>query len=82
MRDPRGSRWDGHVCKVLAGSSLERSVSPGEIAVFEPTGETVAVTEETQLRSGKVKVREVEALVYRRTRTRLVSPPLKPLGAV
>ena len=65
------SRWDGHVCRVLAGPHLERSVSPGEIAVFEPTGETETVEEEYEVKAGR-RVRSVEALVYRRASTRLV----------
>lgn len=70
LRDPRGSRWDGHVTKVLAGPSLERTVSPGEHAVFEPTGETTEVEEVTVTRTGERR-KTVSALVYRRTRTRL-----------
>lgn len=65
------SRWDGVVQRVLAGPHLERSVSPGEIAVFEPTGD-VEVVEETYETRGGERTRRVEALVYRRTKTRLV----------
>ena len=57
--------------KVLAGPHLERSVSPGEIAVFEPTGET-QVIEEGYMVKGGARTRTVEVLVYARTRTRLV----------
>ena len=71
LRDYR-SRWDGVVQKVLAGPHLERSVGPGEIAVFEPTGETAEVEETTELRDGRVRTKCVQALVYRRVGTRLV----------
>jgi hypothetical protein len=70
LRDYR-SRWDGVVTKVVPGPRLERSVSPGEIAVFEPTGEEVPHTEVHHLRGG-VKEKVVNALIYQRTHTRLV----------
>lgn len=70
LRDYR-SRWDGVVCKVIAGPHLERSVAPGEIAVFEPTGETVEALVDHETREGN-RPKTVEAAVYRRTRTRLV----------
>lgn len=66
------SRWDGVVQKTLGGGRAERSVSPGEIAVFEATGEVELVEERTELRDGRERVKQVEALVYRRTGTRLV----------
>lgn len=71
LRDYR-SRWDGVVQKVLAGPHLERSVAPGEIAVFEPTGEEHEVEERTDLRDGRVRHKKIRALVYRRVSTRLV----------
>lgn len=72
LRDYR-SRWDGVVAKVLAGPHLERSVGPGEIAVFEPTGETVEAVVDHETREGN-RPKTVEAAVYRRVRTRLVLP--------
>lgn len=70
LRDYR-SRWDGVVCKVIAGPHLERSVAPGEIAVFEPTGQSVETTVEHETREG-IRDKDVVALEYRRVRTRLV----------
>ena len=66
------SHWDGVVQKVLASGSAERSVSPGEIAVFTPTGQVEAVEETVELRDGRIKTKTVQAVVYRRTGTRLV----------
>jgi hypothetical protein len=50
--------------------SLERSCSPGEIAVFEATGGTEEIDEEHESKNGPV-IKRVSAHVYRRTRTRL-----------
>lgn len=58
--------------KVCAGPRLERSCSPGEIGVFTPTGEEREVTVIEEFRSGP-KAKVFQALVYRRTGTRLVS---------
>lgn len=68
------SRWDGVVQKICAGPRAERSVSPGEIAVFTPTGAEVEVTIEEETRSG-TRPKAHTALVYRRSGTRLVSVP-------
>ena len=73
--DPRGSRWDGTVARLHGGPSVERSVSHGEIAVFEPTGREVEVTITEQLRHGP-KDKAVKAAEYRRVRTRLLSQEL------
>lgn len=70
LRDYR-SRWDGVVQKVLAGPHLERSVSRGEIAVFEPTGKEFPI-EEGYMTKGGSRSRTVVALEYARVSTRLV----------
>lgn len=79
LRDYR-SRWDGHVCKVIAGPHLERSVAAGEIAVFEPTGDVVPAEVDHETREGN-RPKTVEAAVYRRVRTRLFKP-LAPFSLV
>lgn len=76
LYDSRGSRWDGQFATVLnvAGhDTLERSVSKGEIAVFQDTGEIEEANQAEVLRNGKVRTKKVKAHVYRRVRTRLVS---------
>lgn len=70
------SRWHGRVQKVCAGPSLERSVASGEIGVFTPTGEEREVQVEHETREG-VKLKAEQALVYRRTATRIFTP-LRP----
>lgn len=72
LSDPRKSRWDGCVAKVCAGPRLERGCTPGEIGVFTPTGEEREVTIIEEFRTGP-KSKVLQALVYRRTGTRLVS---------
>lgn len=71
LRDHRDPRWDGHITRVCAGPQLERSVRPGEIGVYVPTGSVVIVEVEEQKRNGPV-LKRTEALEYRRVRTRLI----------
>jgi hypothetical protein len=75
LRDARKSKWDGEYATVLdveGHDTLERSVSKGEIAVFQATGEIVEANQGELLRNGKTRTKKVKAHVYERVRTRLV----------